>query len=319
MKSSEINILLNAAFERRIKLFGDPETDCFRIFNSSGDGLEGLTADWYGGYMLVQYFKAGVEAEIGSILEQAAACAEKLTLPVKGILVKNRMPMPDHEGVEKWKSRLFLGDFPENGIVVRQNGVMMNADLVNGQNTGIFLDMREIRTELAGFYRKVKPVSMLNLFSYTGAFSVHALKNGVSHAVNVDLSKSVLRKAQENYRLNGLGVDERDFIYGDSHERVKIFARKNIHFDFAVFDPPTFSRNRGKNFSVRQDYSAFLELLEAVVPGGYIFTSINATSLSKNEYLSFHPSGWELVMFANESSDFIHRGNPYLKAGLWKI
>jgi 23S rRNA (cytosine1962-C5)-methyltransferase len=179
--------------------------------------------------------------------------------------------------------------------------------------------MRDIRTELTGFYQKEKPVSMLNLFSYTGAFSVHALKNGVQRAVNVDLSKSVLRRARENYVLNSLPVDERDFVYGDSYERVKIFSRKNIHFDFAVFDPPTFSRNRGKNFSVRNDYTAFLELLGNVVPGGFIFTSINAATLTKSEYISFHPRSWELVMFANESSDFIHRGNPYLKAGLWKI
>lgn len=319
MRTGDINILLKTAFERRNDLFGHPETDCFRIFNSSGDGLEGLTADWYAGYILVQYFKAGVESGIDAILERVRLCSNKLPATVKGILVKNRMPMPESEGIGKWKSRLFDGSYPEEGIVVRQNGVMMNADLVNGQNTGIFLDMRDIRTELTGFYQKEKPVSMLNLFCYTGAFSVHALKNGVQRAVNVDLSKSVLRRARENYVLNSLPVDERDFVYGDSYERVKIFSRKNIHFEFAVFDPPTFSRNRGKNFSVRNDYTTFLELLGNVVHGGFIFTSINAATLTKSEYISFHPRGWELVMFANESSDFIHRGNPYLKAGLWKI
>ncbi|HPS57669.1 MAG TPA: class I SAM-dependent methyltransferase [Spirochaetota bacterium] len=319
MKTGGINSLIKAAFEKRIKLFSDPETDCFRIFNSSGDGLEGFTADWYSGYILVQYFRGSVEAGIAAILDQVKSCSGGLPATVKGILVKNRMAMPESEGTEKWKSRLLHGSYPEEGIIVRQNGIMMNADLVNGQNTGIFLDMRGIRTELAGFYKREKPVSMLNLFCYTGAFSVHALRSGVQRAVNVDLSKSVLNKARDNYRLNGLGVDERDFIYGDSYERVKIFAKKNIHFDYAVFDPPTFSRNRGKNFSVRQDYTAFLELLGTVVPGGFIFTSINAAAVSKSDYLSFHPGRWELVMFANESSDFIHRGNPYLKAGLWKI
>lgn len=319
MKTGEINILLKTAFERRNDLFKNPETDCFRIFNSSGDGLEGLTADWYSGYILVQYFKAGVESGIDAILDQVRLCSQNLPVPVRGILVKNRMAMPESDGAAKWKSTLFEGSYPEEGIIVRQNGILMNADIVNGQNTGIFLDMRDIRTELAGFYQKEKPVSMLNLFCYTGAFSVHALKNGMQRAVNVDLSKSVLRRARENYVLNSLPVDERDFVYGDSYERVKIFSRKNIHFDFAVFDPPTFSRNRGKNFSVRNDYTAFLELLGTVVPGGFIFTSINAATLTKSEYISFHPRSWELVMFANESSDFIHRGNPYLKAGLWKI
>jgi len=319
LKISETDILLKAAFTKRLVLFGDPETDCFRIFNSSGDGIDGLTLDWYNGYILVQYYRSGVQWGIDHIVARTVSCAGLLPQPVKGILVKNRMPVHDPEGKEKWKSLTAHGTYPEGGTVVRQNGILMAADLVNGQNTGIFLDMRDIRTELAGFYKREKPVSILNLFCYTGAFSVHALRNGVERAINVDLSKSVLKRATENYKLNGLAVDQRDFVYGDSWDRVKIFAKKNMHFDFVVFDPPTFSRNKGKNFSVRQNYTAFLELIGQIVPRGFVFTSINASSLSKTEYLAFHPRSWELVMFANESTDFIHRGDPYLKAGLWKI
>ena len=319
MSKGNINTLLENAFNRRAGLFSDGETDCFRIFNSSGDGIEGFTADYYCGYILLQYFTAGAEGRIGELIDSVKLYAEGLPSEVRGILVKNRRAMPESEGAEKWKSRLVHGAYPDDGIAARQNGIMMNVDLVNGQNTGIFLDMREIRSSLADFYKNEKPVSMLNLFCYTGAFSVHALRSGVQHAVNVDLSKSVLKRAKENYRINGLDIDERDFVYGDSFDRVKIFAKKNICFDFAVFDPPTFSRNKGKSFSVRQDYGAFLQKLESVVPRGFVFTSINSASLDRGEYISFHPRRWELVMFMNESSDFIHRENPYLKAGLWKI
>lgn len=319
MKISETDILLKAAFTKRLALFGDPETDCFRIFNSSGDGIRGLTLDWYNGYILIQYYTSGAQSMIDQIVARIVRCASLFPEPVRGILLKNRMHAPEQGGSGKWKSLIVWGAYPEGGNVVRQNGTLMNTDLVNGQNTGIFLDMRDIRAGLADFYKREKPGSMLNLFCYTGAFSAHALKNGVERAINVDLSKSVLKRAVENYRLNGLTVDERNFVYGDSSERVKIFAKKNRYFDFVVFDPPTFSRNKGKNFSVRHNYTAFLDLIGQIVPRGFVFTSINALSLSKTEYLSFHPRSWELVMFANESTDFIHRGDPYLKAGLWKI
>ncbi len=313
-----IDSLMAAALSRRAGLFADPETDCFRIFNSSGDGIDGFTADYYSGYLLLQYFRKSEGDRIGMYTDSLRRCFPVIPGGIKGILVKNRVAR-NETGPDMWRSVVADGHYPPDGIEVRQNGIRMHADLVNGQNTGIFLDMREIRNGLEEFYRRERPFSMLNLFCYTGAFSVHALRCGVKHAVNVDLSKSVLRRAKANYSLNDLEVDERDFVYGDSLERVRIFAKKGTRFDFAVFDPPTFSRNRERNFSVRKDYSGFLEMLQAVVPSGFIFSSVNSVSLSKRDYISFHPSAWELVMFAGESSDFVHSGEPYLKAGLWKI
>ena len=159
---------------------------------------------------------------------------------------------------------------------------------------------------------------MLNLFCYTGLFSVHALVCGVDSAINVDLSRTVLSRARDNYRLNGLECDDRDFIYGDALEWIKLFIKKKQVFDFAVFDPPTFARNRKKQFSVKRDYRASLEKLDqSVRAGGLILTSVNSYSVSEKEYRSYHPDSWQLLMFANESSDFNNRGNPYLKVGLW--
>jgi 23S rRNA (cytosine1962-C5)-methyltransferase len=160
---------------------------------------------------------------------------------------------------------------------------------------------------------------MLNLFCYTALFSVHALASGVDSAVNVDLAKSVLLKASENYRLNNFSCDDRDFIYGDALEWIKLFNKKNKLFDFAVFDPPTFARNRKKQFSVKRDYMASLEDLDKITrKGGLILTSVNSYSVPEKEYKSYHPYSWQLVMFRNESADFVNRGNPYLKVGLWK-
>jgi len=125
-----------------------------------------------------------------------------------------------------WKSTILEGEYPSSGIVVTQNGVKAGVDLVNGQNTGIFLDMRDIREKLRTFYKSESINRMLNLFSYTALFSVHALKNGVNNAVNIDLSRGVLNRARVNYQLNDLKVDERDFIFGDALDWTKQFSKK---------------------------------------------------------------------------------------------
>jgi len=309
--------LFSSAIEKRRMHFEDSETDCFRIFNTSGDGIDGLTVDYYAGYILLQYFTKSAESVISKILPEIM---NLLPVPIKAILSKNRMtPSRGEIPDEQWKSVILEGDYPTDGIVVVQNGVRARVDLVNGQNTGIFLDMREIRDKLAQFYKSESLNKMLNLFSYTALFSAHALKNGVNSAVNIDLSRGVLNRAKINYELNGLKVDQRDFIYGDALDWTKQLSKKGVFFDFAVFDPPTFARNKKKNFSVKKDYTDSLQRVELLIDKGFILTSINSYTVTEQEYRSYHPDNWELLMFGNESSDFVYSGSPYLKVGLWKI
>jgi len=319
----EVNFesLLKKAIEKREGLFGDSRTDCFRLFNSGGDGVEGLSIDYYAGHILVQYFNDPVLSRIDTIIRCITSIGDKILPQLKSILVKDRRVIAGSaDRNSRWKSRLVEGSYKEEaGIIVHQNGIIAEVDLVNGQNTGIFLDMREIREKLGKFYSDSGIKSMINLFSYTGLFSVHALLHGVSHAVNVDLSKGVLKRARFNYKLNGLAVDDRDFLYGDSMEWIKILTKKGESYSFGIFDPPTFARNKKRSFSVRSDYYDSLKKLEKIIPGGYILTSINSYSVSLAEYKSCHPENWELLMFGNESADFVNRGNPYLKAGLWRI
>jgi len=218
----------------------------------------------------------------------------------------------------QWESRVLEGVYAPEDAVVVQNGVKARVDLVNGQNTGIFLDMRDIRDRLLSFYKSESITRMLNLFSYTAVFSVHALKNGAGNSINIDLSKNVLNRAKINYRLNDLRVDERDFVYGDAIDWIKRLNKRRELFDFIVFDPPTFARNKKGSFSVKKNYLNSLESIKPLVKDRFILTSVNSYSVTEEEYRSFHPVQWKLLMLENESSDFVYKGNPYLKVGLWK-
>ncbi len=312
--------LLKSAVLSRKSFFELKDTNCFRLFNASGDGLDGITVDYYDGHILVQYFTREVENSIFDYLAIIGGLSSHVDAPIKSILLKNRKTVRGNQDFDELRdSRIVEGDYPEGGIAVLHNGIKANVDLIHGQSTGIFMDMYQVRADLAPYYKSGDIKSVLNLFSYTALFSVHALLNGAENAINVDLSKAVLKRARENYVLNSLKVDERDFVYGDSLEWVKIFGKKRRKFDLVIFDPPTFARNRKKKFSVRRDFPAMLnEIGKIVSENGFVLTSINSYSVPSEEYMKSHPAGWENIRFWTESADFKYSDNHYLKAGLWK-
>lgn len=323
----QLKDLMTAAFEKRRDLFLRQDLDCFRLINGEGDGIPGLAADRLGAWLLVQGYDERVldrKSCTGPAPEYRKAFLEAVkTLPVeiKGVLFKNREKLRGTgDFVSERKSILIEGEYPPEDFYVNQDGVLAYADPVNGQSTGIFLDMREIRAGLKDLYRSRENMTMLNLFSYTCMFSIHGLKHGLASAVNVDLSPAVLKKAKANYRLNGLRTDDRDFIFGDSLEWIKRLGKNGRKFSVIVLDPPTFSRNKKSTFSIRSDYRKVLEALEPLVEeGGYVLSAVNTTGISEKEYYAFHPAGWKNVFYKNESSDFPGSGAPYLKTGLWKI
>ncbi len=308
--------LFKRAFDARSDLFSPGDTDSFRLFNSSGDGFEGLAADIYGRYILVQLFEGRLFEIRNDIVDGLIRASAALPVSPEGFLLKDRtIQRGDLDYGDIRRSVLVEGHEPPPDYSVKQNGVSAYVDLVEGQSTGIFLDMREIRRDIAPLYPAGG--SILNLFSYTGLFSVHALKNGMNRSLNVDLSKAVLQKAAANYRLNGLKFDDRDFIYGDALQWMKRLQKRGEVFSLVVFDPPTFSRNRKNTFSVKHDYPRALEAAAGLCDR-YVFTAVNSRSVSENEYLSYHPGSWKLAYFGNESADF--RGQErYLKAGLWEL
>ena len=319
----ELKAILDCAFRRRKALFNKSDTDCFRLFNGEGDGLDGLSIDLYGDYILVQYFNGIVFSLLASGKIDADMILSVLSgypVQLKGILVKNRLSLKgDLDYGDIRKSTLLYGSLPPDDHIVKQNGILCSVDLVDGQSTGIFLDMREIRHELELFYKSNSIENMLNLFCYTALFSVHALFSGVKHATNIDLSRAVLERARRNYALNNLSTDGRDFIYGDAVDWARALVKKKRTYSFVVVDPPTFSRNRQKSFSVRHDYGTLLKSVDRLLDGGYALTSVNSHGISVDEYRSYHPSGWEPVFISHESSDFPSAGDYYLKAGLWEI
>ncbi|MEI6126264.1 MAG: class I SAM-dependent methyltransferase [Pseudomonadota bacterium] len=309
--------IFQRAFSKRAHLFSDPLTTAFRLFNGAADGIEGIAIDRYGEYCLVQTADPELTGHMPELLSCLCRAALLLPVEVKGILCKDRTKLMDaQKSAAQWRSRLVEGHMPPSPHLVLQDAIRAEVDLTEGQHTGLFLDMRTVRKRLAAYCPQFS--TMLNLFCYTGMFSVHALKHGVTRAVNIDLSKSTLARVEKNYRHNGYDGDKKDLIYGDALQWMATFRRQGRKFSFAVFDPPLFARTKKGVFSIKKDFKQCLEVLQDLVPGGMALTVIHSPAITLEEYRSLHPQGWKLEFLEHESEDFACADTPYLKAGLWK-
>ena len=317
MDKQKLTRILDKAFAKRAALFADPANDCCRLFNGAGDGMDGITIDRYAAWLLVQIEKSSLLNKRETLFPSIVKAAHGLSFKPRGILWKDISASEAAWRESPCRSSIMDGHAPPEELIVVQNGVRVAVDLLTGRHTGLFLDMRTIRGLLAPYYKSAG--DMLNLFCYSGVFSVHGLKNGMGHALNLDLAKTALERARRNYVLNGLACDERDFMYGDALTWMKALAKKGRRFDLVVLDPPTFARSRQGSFSVKKDFPRCLELVQSLAPGGLALTVVNSPAVSEQQYRDWRPASWRLVWLEHEPDDFPWANAPYLKAGLWRI
>ncbi len=257
------------------------DTSAWRLVNGEGDGLPGLTVDCWGEHLMIQLFSAGWERH----LELIADALWDLLSP-RGIYVKSR-PQQTRElaatGEGKRLSRLLRGAPRKARFAVREGGLNFLVDLEEGLDTGLFLDHRTTRRELAG---RLAGKSFLNLFAYTGAFSVAAAAAGASRVTSVDVSESYLERARENFAANDLEASAHEFLAADCFEALKDLRRQGRFFDVVFFDPPSFSTTRRSTFTTRGGTAELTAAsLVLLPPGGLLVASSNHQKTDLADYL----------------------------------
>ncbi len=210
---------IKAAITYRKDFFNDNNTTAFRVFNGEGDGVGGLTIDYFDGFYLVTWYSLGIYAFREDILG-----ALKSQVAYKGIYQKKRF---DGKGQYLDDADDFVcgerGKFP---LIVKENGVNFAIYLDDGPMVGVFLDQRDVRKTIRDNYAKGKTV--LNTFSYTGAFSVVAALGGATKTTSVDLAKRSRSKTQEQFSINAIDVDAQDIIVEDVFNYFKYAVKKKI-------------------------------------------------------------------------------------------
>lgn len=265
--------LFRQAKEKRRAYYQDDLTTAFRLFNQEGDGFGGLTVDLYGDYAVFSWYNSYVY-QIRKVISEAF---RQVFPEVLGTYEKIRFKGLDYESAHVY------GQEAPDFFAVLENGVLYQVFMNDGLMTGIFLDQHEVRGSLVDGLAMGK--SLLNMFSYTAAFSVAAAMGGASQTTSVDLAKRSRELSQAHFQANGISTDDHRFVVMDVFEYFKYAKRKGLTYDVIVLDPPSFARNKKQTFSVAKDYHKLIsQSLEILNPGGIIIASTNAANVSRQKF-----------------------------------
>ncbi len=262
------NAILGAYNARKaLGLIGSEDTDAYRLVHGEGDFLPGLIIDIYGKTAVIQAHSAGMFLAKGDIAE---ALRKVYGSGLAAIYDKSEGTAPFKAGLELKDGYIYRDEnFVSDVQVVLENGNKFSVNWVEGQKTGFFLDQRDNRS-LVKKYAAGKNV--LNLFCYTGGFSIYALNGGAAHVDSVDSSRKAMDMVVKNVELNGFteGVEHTSYC-----EDAIEFMRKceGNKYDLMIVDPPAFAKHRGALDNALRAYKRLNALaIEKVKPGGIVFT-----------------------------------------------
>jgi 23S rRNA (cytosine1962-C5)-methyltransferase len=267
MKNSEVDFLELLQKAQSLRSAVAKKSTAYRVVNGAPEGFPGVTLDCYGSHYQLQFF--------GSDL---LSCREKLVAAIreafdpKFLVSKFRLD-PDGHSLETPLMEVEIGDAADAAATVREGDCLFNVNLLDTVNPGLFLDMRAVREDVE---KRSRGRQILNLFSYTCSFGVHARKGGAERAVNVDISGKVLDKGRENYELNGIGAKPGEFFRGSALEYLAWCVRKGHRFGGIVLDPPSFARYKGTTFRVHEDLQMLVGIAASILDSdGFFMVSTN--------------------------------------------
>ncbi len=266
------------AIEKRKAFFENEDTTAFRVFNGEGDGIGGVTIDYFDGYYVINWYSKGIyqfkEEIIQSITSQ---------FPFKGIYQKKRF---DVDGKYVEEDDFVTGEQGEFPLIVKENGIHFAVYLNEGAMVGVFLDQRDVRKAIRDRYAEGKTV--LNTFSYTGAFSVAAALGGATKTTSVDLANRSKSKTIEQFSMNGIEYEAQDIIVEDVFHYFKYAVKKNLTFDLVILDPPSFARSKKVTFSAAKDYTNLLKQAITITEDhGVIIASTNSAAFDMKRFKGF--------------------------------
>ncbi len=270
---------IKSAISYREDFFNSSETTAFRVLNGEGDGIGGLTIDYFDGYYLLTWYSLGIYTFKNDILE-----ALKSSVNYKGVYQKKRF---DVKGQYLDDTDDFIcGEKASEPLIVKENGVNFAIYLDDGAMVGVFLDQKDVRKAILDKY--AKGLTLLNTFSYTGAFSVFAALGGSKKTTSVDLANRSRAKTEEQFTVNGIDVEVQDIIVEDVFNYFKYAVRKKLSFDMVVLDPPSFARSKKHTFSASKDYVKLLkEAIQITSKNGIIVASTNASNFDMKRFKTF--------------------------------
>lgn len=248
-----------SALRRRKSLLRDGTTNAFRMVNGEGDRLPGLVVDVYGQFAAIRLDSGALKGLLPWIVP-----AIQEVLQPHGICQRNGE-----------KLEVLAGRAPPSRLIVSENGLRFLADIATGQKTGLFLDHRENRARLEAFCPDQR---VLNLFSYTGGFSLYAARAGATEVVSVDRAGDAMSRAEDNVKLNGMDATRFQFVTADALKYLEQAQSEGQQFGVVISDPPSFARNRTQRRKALKAYEKLHTLCLSVLEPEGVYAAASCTS-----------------------------------------
>lgn len=255
--------IYNALSFRKL-LFSSSDLNSFRLINAESDNLPGVIVDVYDRIIVCQFLSAGAEYWKSVIVK---ILLEKIS-PL-GIYERSDVEVREKEGL-KLESGVLFGETPRDLLEIIENSNKFLVDIKKGHKSGFYLDQRENRKLLEDY---VSNKEVLNCFSFTGGFSVYALKAGALKVTNVDSSKEALNLAEKNFLLNGFNNNQFENIDDDVFKYLRKLRDSNKQFDVIILDPPKFAESVSQIEKASRGYKDInLLAFKLLKPNGVLFT-----------------------------------------------
>jgi 23S rRNA (cytosine1962-C5)-methyltransferase len=278
----ELDRRIAEAMARRLGALDRAQTDAFRWIHGEADGLPGVHVDVYGTALSIRYDGDGARAFYRELPARLLEAAGKAGLAVDAIL--ERRPRGQSGESDGERTLALYGTPAEGEIEIRENGLRFGADLRRGQKGGLFLDQRENRAlvrTLAGDRR------VLNLFGYTGGFSVYAAAGGARATTTVDVAAPAIAAARRNFERNRLPTDSARFAAEDAFAFLTRAAAAGERFELVISDPPSFAPSRRALETGLRAYQRLHRLCAAVTaPGGILCAASCSSHIRREAFLA---------------------------------
>jgi 23S rRNA (cytosine1962-C5)-methyltransferase len=226
---------IRIAVKHRLELHSN-RTNTYRLIFSEADYLPGLIVDRYADFLSVQILTSGVERIKPLVLDEL-----QILLKPKGIFDRSDASARAHEGMEASSGGVLLGSEPPEFVDVKENGIVYQVNIAEGQKSGFYCDQRDNRKWVSEYAKGRK---VLDCFSYSGGFSLNAMNNDASEVISVDSSALALETLKRNIEVNNLQNTPHRQIQSDVNKQLRVFREENEKFDLIILDPPKYAPSR---------------------------------------------------------------------------
>jgi 23S rRNA (cytosine1962-C5)-methyltransferase len=289
---------------QKLGFLNNNNTNVFRLVNAEGDNLPGLVIDYYNGVAVLQMHSVGMyrlRREFCSILQELMGAG------LEAVYDKSEGTIPYMSGINA-RNEFLHGNADQ--VIVTENGYRFRIDFLNGQKTGFFIDQRENRRLLSRF---TGGREVLNMFGYTGAFSVYAMKNCKS-VHTVDTSAPAIAMTNENIRINYGDDNRHEAFQSDAFDFLDDAGGK---YDLMILDPPAFAKHNNVLSNALQGYKRLnMKAISTIKPGGIIFTFscsqvVSRENFRKSIFVAAANTGREVRILAQMCQPPDHPVNIY--------